>query len=135
MKFYIGSGLKNFNKVNELSKKLIDIGWEHTFNWAAHGSVENETVDDLANISVIEQNAIVDSDVVIILLPAGRGTHVELGMSIVLEKNVFLLSADGKDFEIENTAGFYWHPNVIRIIGDIDVLVNQIQETNINKSM
>lgn len=127
MKFYIGAGLKNFNNVNELSKILTNMGWEHTFNWADKGLVKNETIADLANISIIEQAAIESSDVVIILLSAGRGTHVELGMSIALGKKTYLLSPDGKEFEIENTAGFYWHPNVIRVIGNIENLVSQFK--------
>lgn len=127
MKFYIGSGLKNFNKVNGLSTILASMGWEHTFNWAANGEVENESITDLASISMLEQKAVADSDVVIILLPAGRGTHVELGMAIALDKKTYLLSEDGKDFDILNTAGFYFHPNVIRVVGSIEKLVNELK--------
>ena len=34
MKFYIGSGLKNCDLVNEYARMLEAQGWTHTYNWA-----------------------------------------------------------------------------------------------------
>lgn len=39
-----------------------------------------------------EFQGIIDSDVVIILLPAGRGTHIELGMALALNKKVYMVN-------------------------------------------
>ena len=86
MKFYIGSGFKNAELVNEFSKKLQNYGWQHTYNWAENIK-ENETIEDLIEYSKLEQKGIEEADAVIIILPAGRGTHVELGMAIALNKN------------------------------------------------
>lgn len=89
MKFYIGSGFKNCELVNYYSKKLEENKWENTYNWTENIN-KDITIEDLKEISKLEQKGISDSDVVIILLPAGRGTHIELGMSIALNKKIFL---------------------------------------------
>ena len=34
MKFYIGSGFKNVDRVRDLSNELKKLGWIHTYNWA-----------------------------------------------------------------------------------------------------
>ena len=96
MKFYIGSGFKNCELVNYYSKKLEENGWQHTYNWTKN--INNyQTIEDLIEYSKLEQKGIIDSDVVIILLPAGRGTHIELGMALkryfyvlLLKKNLVL---------------------------------------------
>ena len=40
--------------------------------------------------ATFESQGILDSDVVIILLPAGRGAHIELGMALALNKRIIL---------------------------------------------
>lgn len=125
MKFYIGSGFKNANLVNEFSKKLRSYGWEHTFNWTKYIS-EYETIEDLIKYSELEQKGIEESDVVIIILPAGRGTHIELGMAIALNKKIYLYSNKKEEFDIENTVNFYQIPSIKRIVGDIDYAIKEI---------
>ena len=124
MKFYIGSGFKNF-ELNIISEKLINLGHIHTYNWAKN-IIENETIEDMIRASELEKQAIIDSDVVIIILPAGRGTHIELGMALALNKKVYLYSKDGKDFELENTVNFYEIPEITKVIGSINDLVEKI---------
>lgn len=125
MKFYIGSGLKNAKVVNEFSEKLKAHGWEHKYNWTEN-NLENESIEDLIEYATLEQKAIEESDVVIIILPAGRGTHVELGMAIALNKKIYLYSNNKEEFDIENTVAFYQIPSIQKIIGDIDYAVNEI---------
>lgn len=125
MKFYIGSGFKNVELVNEFSKKLQNYGWEHTYNWAENLK-ENETIEDLIEYSKLEQKGIEEADAVIIILPAGRGTHIELGMAIALNKKIYLYSSQKEEFDIENTVNFYQLPNINRIIGDTDYAIREI---------
>ena len=106
MKFYIGSGFLNFELVNIISEKLINLGHIHTYNWGKN-IIENETIEDMIRASELEKQAIIDSDVVIIILPAGRGTHIELGMALALNKKVYLYSKDGKDFDFKIKVNFY----------------------------
>lgn len=125
MKFYIGSGLKNAKVVNEFSKRLQNHGWKHTYNWAENIK-GNETIEDLIKYATLEQKAIEESDVVIIILPAGRGTHIELGMAIALNKKIYLYSNSKEEFDAENTVAFYQLPSVQKVIGDIDYAINEI---------
>lgn len=125
MKFYIGSGFKNVELVNEFSKKLQNYGWKHTFNWTKYIN-EYETIEDLIKYSRLEQKGIEEADAVIIILPAGRGTHIELGMAIALNKKIYLYSSQKEEFDIENTVNFYQLPNINRIIGDTDYAIREI---------
>lgn len=125
MKFYIGSGMKNCELVNYYSKILEENGWEHTYNWAKNINGD-ETIEDLVEYSKLEQQGIIDSDVVIILLPAGRGTHIELGMALALNKKIFLCSETKEEFSIENTVNFYQLPSIIRLVGTADENLKEI---------
>ena len=125
MKFYIGSGFKNCELVNYYSKILENNGWKHTYNWTKNIS-NYETIEDLIEYSKLEQKGINDADVVIILLPAGRGTHIELGMALALNKKIFLCSATEDEFSIENTVNFYQLPQINRLVGNADDIIKQI---------
>lgn len=125
MKFYIGSGMKNCELVNYYSKILEENDWEHTYNWAKNINGD-ETVDDLIEYSKLEQQGIIESDVVIILLPAGRGTHIELGMALALDKKIFLCSATEDEFSVKNTVNFYQLPNIIKLVGTADENIKEI---------
>ncbi len=125
MKFYIGSEFKNCELVNYYSKKLEKNGWKRTYNWTKSFSGD-ETIEDLIKYSKLEQQGIIDSDVVIILLPAGRGTHIELGMALALNKKIFLYSATEEEFSIENTVNFYQLPNIVRLVGTADENIKEI---------
>lgn len=125
MKFYIGSGMKNCELVNYYSKILEENGFNHTYNWTKNIS-NYETIEDLIEYSKLEQKGIRDADVVIILLPAGRGTHIELGMALELNKKIFLCSNTDDEFSIENTVNFYQLPQIERLVGNTDDIIKQI---------
>ena len=125
MNFYVGSGMKNWELVNYYSKKLEEKGWKHTYNWAKNIN-GNETIKDLIEYSKLEQQGIIDSDVVIILLPAGRGTHIELGMALALNKKIFLCSETKEEFSIKNTVNFYQLPNIVRLVATANENLKEI---------
>lgn len=129
MKFYIGSSFKNYKLVNILAEKLKEYGWEHTYNWA-NSIQEAESKEDLIAYSMHEQKGIFDSDVVIILLPGGRGTHIELGMALAWGKKIYLYSANGEEFKIENTVNFYQIPEIIKMTGSIDDAIQKMIKEN-----
>jgi nucleoside 2-deoxyribosyltransferase len=134
MKFYIASSLKNWEQVNELNEILEQKGWINTCNWANYGLVKNSssTSKELGKISINQMQAIIESDVIICILPMGRGAHVELGASVALymmglPKKVYLYSEDPKLFESnDKTAGIYHNPVVIQKSGSLYTLVNDI---------
>ena len=124
MKFYIGSGLKNCDLVHYYAKILEENGWQHTYDWTKNIN-DDVTREDLERYAKSEQRGIIDSDVVIILLPAGRGTHIELGMALALHKTIFLCAVR-EEFGIENTVSFYELPDIVKLVGNADENIKEI---------
>jgi len=125
MKFYIGSGFKNKDMVNYFSDKLCHFGLISTYNWA-RVDVFEETIEDLILFSNQEKKAIEESDIVIIILPAGRGSHVELGMALSLNKKIYLCAMSPEEFDIKNTVDFYQLPCITRLSGTPDEIIEEI---------
>lgn len=125
MKFYVGSGMKNIELVNYYAKKLKENDWKQTYDWSNEVS-DDVSIDSMIKYADFESQAIVDCDAVIILLPAGRGAHIELGMAMALNKKVFLCSATKEEFNIENTVAFYELPKVVKLIGTADENIKKI---------
>ena len=129
MKFYIASKLENHEQVKHLANKLKSAGWTHTYDWTVHGSVKESDIKTLQEIGYLEYSGVKEADVVIVLTPQGRGTHVELGMAIALGKQIYLCHSDETYFQCDdNTSAFYWLPQVMRVVGSIDdiadILIN-----------
>lgn len=127
MKFYIGSGLKNSRLVQYYAGILKQNGWQQTYDWTVHVG-EDVSVKDIRGYAEAEKQGIADSDVVILLLPAGRGTHVELGMALAWDKKVYLCASSPEDFSIENTVAFYEQPQIVRLTGTADENLKRIME-------
>lgn len=125
MNFYIGSGMKNCKLVDYYAKVLNENGWNQTYNWVENVN-DDVSIEDMTVYAKLESQGIIDSDVVIILLPAGRGAHIELGMALALNKKIFLCSAKKEEFSIENTVAFYGLPNIVQLVGNADENIKQI---------
>lgn len=123
MKFYVGSSFKNNQLVNYISKEFSKFDWENTHNWAENIKV-NETQSDLISSSIQEKEAIKSADVIIIVLPGGLGTHIEIGMALAWEKKVYLCSTDEK--LLNGTVNFYYLPDIIKLSGNIDDIIQKI---------
>ena len=126
MKFYIASSLKNAGQVRELSHLLKCAGWEHTYDWTIHLEKDIDgTV--LKAIGEKELEGVKQADIVIILTPQGRGTHIELGIAIALGKQVYLCHRDASYFQFDgNTCTFYWLPQVKRLVGDTKDIAREL---------
>lgn len=125
MKFYVGSGMKNCALVDYYAKILKENGWNQTYNWVENVN-DDVSIEDMIEYAKLESKGIIDSDVVVILLPAGRGAHIELGMALALNKKIFLCSATKDEFSIENTVAFYGLPNIVQLIGTADENIKEI---------
>lgn len=124
MKFYLASGFQNKQAVNYVSEKLIEAGCVHTYDWTKNDRAL--TLEELKLIGEAEKNAILAADVVIILLPGGKGSHIELGIAMGQGKKIFLYSADEKVNDFETTSTFYHLPEVEQVIGTLDELVERV---------
>ena len=131
MKFYIASKLENYAQVQAIAEKLKAAGWVHTYDWTndwkKQSSVKSTDAETLKSVSTKEFKGVSDADVVIVLTPQGRGTHTEFGMAIALNKTVFLCHSDNTYFKCDdNTSSFYYLPQVIRLIGSTEEIVETI---------
>jgi Nucleoside 2-deoxyribosyltransferase. len=125
MKFYIASKLGNHAAVKTLAGKLKSAGWTHTYDWTEHGSVS--IISQLKEIATLEYNGVKEADVVVVLTPQGRGTHIELGLAIALNKRIYVCHTDDTYFNFDdNTAAFYWLPQVNQFVGSVDEIADML---------
>lgn len=116
MKYYIATSLSRMMAHNQARDALKALGHEISYDWTSHGNVKSVSKERLREVSTNELNGILESDFVIVLLPGGAGTHVELGFSIASGKRVFLHSEDPALFELgAQTNAFYHHPDVMQL--------------------
>jgi Nucleoside 2-deoxyribosyltransferase len=131
MRFYIASKLENHEQVKLLASLLKRSGWEHTYDWTLHGSAEEIDIETLKSIGQKEYDGVKRADIVIVLTPQGRGTHVELGIAAALEKVIYICHEDDKYFQCDdNTSTFYWLPNIRHFVGSIGEFAEKIQADN-----
>ena len=121
MKFYIATRLENAEAHRQVARILTAAGWELTYDLTAHGSVQREGEARIAEVDAAKAAGSTAADVVIVLLPGGRGTHCELGMAIALCKSIFILADPESGFfaQDERTCAFYHSSNVHRVEGGI----------------
>lgn len=132
MRFYIATRLENVARYNQLRDALVGLGHELTYDWTSHGgSVRGQGHDVMKNVSGLESVGVVEADVLIVLLPGGRGTHVELGVALRNPNNsdVFLWSEDPAAFDhaSELTCAFY-HDDAVTgtFSGDFDTFMSEL---------
>ncbi|MBT4962608.1 MAG: hypothetical protein HOI53_09255 [Francisellaceae bacterium] len=131
MKYYIATKLENNHKHNLVRNQLSDIGWSLTYDWTTHGSVKNTSVDRLNEVAHNEVRGVLSADVVIILLPGGRGTHTELGLAIGLNKIIVVHSEDEKFFQANSdTCAFYHHNQIHRLVCPINDLATLVGKSS-----
>ncbi len=121
-KFYIASTLSNVENVAIIADKFLKTGWQWSFNWTPFSSLGN--LNSLKEISQNEVNGVLDCDLFLMLFPAQRGSHVELGIALAAGKPILLLAPD-ENALLRNglTCSFYHHPKVNLLIQkDIEIL-------------
>ena len=89
MRIYIATSLDNAAEHNKL-RDLLDPRHELTYDWTTHGSVQHEGEDVIRSVAYKEARGVSDADLCVVLLPGGRGTHVELGIAIGAEVPVYI---------------------------------------------
>lgn len=139
-KFYIASALENADKVRDLKAALEHAGWHHTYDWTVHGSVQGESADRLAEVAMAETIGVLEADVVIALLPGGRGTHTEFGMSLgatvlalgleriglvnnVRRRHVIYSPTPEHDFGGDGRTCVFYHHLLVERFADLDKMI------------
>ncbi|MCA1065791.1 nucleoside 2-deoxyribosyltransferase [Rossellomorea sp. AcN35-11] len=125
MNFYIASGFSNKDRVRYVSEALKMEGHIHTYDWTVNERAS--TFEDLRYIGQKEKDGIIHSHIVIVLLPGGKGSHVELGMAIALDKRVILYSSDNEVHDFASTTTFYHLPEVEICSGSMEELLELVK--------
>lgn len=120
-KFYIASGFANKDRVVNVSTIFKEHGFVHTYDWTR--TEKANTTEALREIGTAEMNAVMETDFVMVILPGGKGTHVELGLALASGTKVYLYSQDPQVF-LETT--FYQVAGVEHCSGKLDEVVNRI---------
>lgn len=124
-KIYIGSGLKNYCRVLALRDRLSEYGIELTYDWAEiirqhkEKGVE-EDQNEWQAIACAEYIGVVDAAAVVLICPAGRGGHFELGVAYARDIPIILIEDD-------DPIAFYYLPNIQRF-KDEDDAINRLVE-------
>ncbi|WP_079912524.1 nucleoside 2-deoxyribosyltransferase [Paenibacillus sp. 32352] len=124
MKFYIASSLKNIENVRVAAKSLKSHGLIQTYDWTNHSNIDSIT--KLRQIGQDEVSGVLDADVVIVMIPAGKGSHVELGIALAAKKKIVLYSSTDEINDMKTTCSFYHLKEVEQIIGPMDELIKTV---------
>jgi nucleoside 2-deoxyribosyltransferase len=120
VRYYIASRLENAPQVRAVRDALAHRGWRFTYDWTLHGAVRSQGTGVMRRVAYDELMGVKRADVVLGLLPGGRGTHVEIGAAIAFGAQVVLYSPDIKLFELgEETCAFYHHERVTQLSGEM----------------
>ena len=131
MTFYISSRLNNIEQVRYVANRLKSKGWMHTCDWTLYGLSSEDIPTSLRMVAQNECKGVQAADIVIVLTPQGRGTHIELGMAIALGKKVYIYHIDDAFCKCDdNTCAFYWLPQVKQLTGRIEDAVECILQEN-----
>lgn len=123
-KFYVASSFKNIETVRYVSKELINRGYIHTYDWTKNDRAS--TIGELKEIGRQEKKAVMEADFIIVLLPAGKGSHIEFGIALGQGKRIYLYSQNDEINNFETTSTFYHLPQVEKCIGTIDELIFRV---------
>ena len=132
MRFYIASGFKNSRNVRELSAKLQAKGFIHTYDWTKNERASSYEM--LKQIGEVEKEAVANTDFLIILLPAGKGSHIEFGMALALGKRIYIYSPTEESFGFDKTSTFYHIDGVDRFVGDMEDFASYLMIHKLGKT-
>lgn len=131
MKFYVASSFQNLKQVRDVARALTQEGLIHSYDWT-HNERAN-TLDKLQCIGEAEKQAVIESDFVVILLPGGKGSHIELGIALGLNKRLYLYSPTDNIYNPAESSTFYHVLGVNKFVGSLDDFIIYLlnQELNI----
>lgn len=117
MKFYVSTSVKNYKEAQAIINTLSVEGYSCTYDWTQKILSKESSEDDFYCISKLELKGIKNCDIFILLLPGGKGSHVEFGYALALKKFIILIF----DYLSFYDCPFYIHANAF-----INYNINQL---------
>jgi Nucleoside 2-deoxyribosyltransferase len=114
--FYLATRIDRSEQATVLSKALEAHGWQRTFAWS---DTERGRVETREATAVAELEGVRDADVLIVLLPGGYGTHVEIGAALALGKPVILHAPDLETLDTPYPCVFHYHPGIKLLVSEV----------------
>jgi nucleoside 2-deoxyribosyltransferase len=114
---YVATAYHNRQARDPVIAALAEAGITITYDWA------NEPEESLEQAAQADFDGVAEADAFVVLLPGGKGTHVELGIALGRGVPVVLCAADGRPegWEPQNAdqglCPFYTLPGVTRVSG------------------
>jgi nucleoside 2-deoxyribosyltransferase len=127
-RFYLATRKDRSDEADALAASLAEHGWERTYTWSA---LDPSNTEGFAEVALKEIAGVRDADALIVLLPGGFGTHVEIGAALALEKPVILHAPDAKTLETPYRCIFHHHPAVKLLISprvDVGAILASLPE-------
>lgn len=112
-KFYLATRKDRAAQAEKLLEALNAHGWERTFVWSGE---DRAGAEEYPKLALAELAGVREADVLIVLLPGGYGTHVEIGAALALGKPVILHAPDQKTLNDPYPCVFHYHPGVKLLI-------------------
>lgn len=125
MKYTIASGFQNRDQVRYVRDKLNLEGFVHTYDWTQNDRATSK--EALVEIGQKEKYGVKEADLIVVLLPGGKGTHIEFGMGIGLNKKV-ILYAPHRDVEDFNNTSTFSHLPEVQSSDSLDKVINMALE-------
>lgn len=115
-RFYLATRKDRAAEADAISDTLKSRGWERTLTWT---NQDGQGPDHHAKIAQDELEAVRNADVLIVMLPGGYGTHVEIGAALALGKQVVLHAPDRQTLETPYPCIFHYHPAVKILVSEV----------------
>ncbi|MEC1177186.1 group-specific protein [Metasolibacillus meyeri] len=122
--FYIASSFQNIDVVRYVRDQLIIKDFHHTYDWTQNSRAAN--LEELQRIGNAEKQAVQLADFLVVLLPAGKGSHIEFGIALANDIKIYLYSPNEDIYDMDFTSTFYHLDNVHIIVGTYEQLVEKI---------
>lgn len=111
MKLYVASGFEHAEAAAQLMDAFRARAHAITFDWTVYRPMVLDgwtpNAEEMENIAAEEVEGVRAAQALVVLLPGGKGTHVELGVALALRKPVCIFGEQTRD------TPFYLHPSVI----------------------
>lgn len=124
MTVYVATKLANVEKARECVRLFKEAKINISYEWMTHGSLHEASPEQRAEFAKKEVEGARTCDILVAILPGGRGTHCEIGVALGLKKPVILVVED--EGFIEGAEGyfclFYYHP-LVRWVRSIEQAV------------
>jgi hypothetical protein len=110
--FYLATQKDRSSEANHTASFLEARGWTRTFAWR---EVEPH---EYAATALAELDAVRRADVLLVMLPGGYGTHVEIGAALALRIPV-VIQCDRHTLANPYPCVFHYHPGVRLLVSEV----------------